>query len=119
MSHPLKQAERMDLPEYPARAPGPDAPIGELLAYVAGSSRRVELWLAMLYAQQEAATAAAREAGRKRLAVSVRDVEIPFWSMVGILVTVALAAIPALIILFLLGLAFAFVMTLIGLGFAG
>lgn len=116
----LRRSEQdLDLPEFPGRAPGADAPIGELLAYVAASQRRLELWAAVLYAQQEAATAAARDGAKRRLAVSVRDVEIPFWSMVGILVTVALASIPALIILFLLGLGLAFVVSLIGLGLAG
>lgn len=41
----------------------------------------------------------------ERNAVVVVDVKIPFWSMVVLLVKWAIAAIPAVIILFVLGLA--------------
>lgn len=108
-----------NLPEHPGRPPGADAPIGELLAYVAASQRRLELWAAVLYGQQYDAAEAARDGAKKRLAVSVRDVEIPFWSMVGILVTVALASIPAMIILGIVGAMVMAVITGIGLGLAG
>jgi hypothetical protein len=108
-----------NLPEHPGRPPGPDASIGELLAYVAASQRRLELWAAVLYGQQYDAAAAARDGTKKRMAVSVRDVEIPFWSMVGILVTVALAAIPALIILMIVVAVAMAVLSVIGLSLVG
>lgn len=115
----VRHDHEQDVPEYPGQALGSNAPIGELLAYVAASQRRLELWAALLYAQQDAAAAAARDGAKRRLAVSVRDVEIPFWSMVGILVTVALAAIPALIILMIVVAVATAVLSLIGLSLAG
>lgn len=108
-----------DLPEHPGRPPDANASIGELLAWQAMSQRRLEIWSALLYAQQEQIAAAAQMQKKQRLGVTVKDIEVPFWSMVSILVTTAVAAIPAAIILFLLGAFLTFLMTLAGASLFG
>ena len=51
-------------------------------------------------------TAASQDGQGKPQSVVVANVNIGFWAMVNLLVTAALAAIPAMIILFLVGLIF-------------
>ena len=51
-----------------------------------------------------------------RQEVVITDIRVPFWSLVWILVKLAIAAIPACIILFLLGVGLALLLELLGGG---
>lgn len=54
-----------------------------------------------------------------RQSVVVTDIDMPFWSMVGFMIKWAIAAIPAMIVLFILFSIIGAILAAVGLGLTG